>query len=364
MASATLFDPLLHAVLISALVVTALTFTLLIVIVLLRFLFIRRERRLRRILDRWRPLLARAAAGEVVDAPQLDAMEGELLLPLWNRLRESIRGESEASLDAFAHRIGLDGIARSLLASGNTRSRLLAINTLGHIGVAGTFDEDKGTERTLRDAVMLERLCVDNSTIVSLAAARALLRLDSTWALPRLVPQMVQREDWSMVRLLPMLRVADTARLELVLADILPRVEGSALERLLLIAAILPQNRTAHWARMALEKSADVAIITAALRLVGDPRDAPIVRRYLQHPSWQVRVRAVTALARVADTEDLPRLITALSDPEWWVRLRAARALTQLPFIDREYLARLCETVSDRFARDALLQVIAEARTA
>ncbi len=364
MASATLSDPLLHGVLISALVVTALTFVLLIVIVLLRFLFTRRECRLRSILDRWRPLLTRAAAGEVVDAPQLDAIEGELLLPHWNQLRESIRGESEASLDAFAHRIGLEGIARSLLASGNTRSRLLAINTLGHIGAAGAFEEDHGIERTLRDVATLEPLCLDNNTIVSLAAARTLLRLDSTWALPRLVPLMVQRADWSMVRLIPMLRAADTAQLELVLADILPRVEGSALERLLLIAAILPQDRTAHWARMALEKSTDEAVLAAALRLMGDPRDAPIVRHYLQHPSWQVRVRAVTALGRVADAEDLPRLIAALSDPEWWVRLRAARALARLPFIDHEYLARLCETVSDRFARDALLQVIAEERTA
>lgn len=351
LASATLSDPLLHVVLISALVVTALAFVLLVAIVLLRFLYTRRERRLRSILDRWRPLLTRAAAGEAVDAPQLDVVEGEFLLPLWNQLRESIRGESEASLDTFAQRIGLEGIARSLLASSNTRSRLLAINTLGHIGAAEA------------DVVTLEQLCLDDNTIVSLAAARALLRLDSTWALPRLVPLMAQRADWSMVRLFPMLRSVDTARLELVLADTLPRVEGSALERLLLIAAILPQDRTEHWARMALENSADEAVLAAALRLIGDPRDAPIVRRYLQHPSWQVRVRAVTALARVADAEDLPHLIAALSDPEWWVRLRAAHTLGQLPFLDREYLARLCETVSDRFARDVLLQVIAEERT-
>lgn len=351
MASATLSDPLLYGVLLSALAVTALSVLLLIGIVLLRVRLIQRERRTEAILARWRPLLSMAAAGDLSTAPPIDEAEGELLLPLWNQLRESVRGEAETSLDAFARNIGLDRTARALLASGNTRARLLAINTLGHIGTTET-------------AVELERFCRDEGSIVSLAAVRALLRIDSTWALPRILPLMLERADWSMARLFPMLRAADGARLELVLTDALSRVRGAALERLLLIAAVLPQERTSHWARAALEKSETEEQIAAALRLVGDPRDAPLVRRFLQHPDWRVRVRAITTLERVADAGDLPRLVTALADSEWWVRLRAARTLVRLPFLDSANLGRLRDSVSDRFARDALNQAIAEERSA
>ena len=293
--------------------------------------------------------MARAAAGDRVAARKITDADSEFLLPLWIQLRESLRGESEASLDAFARLIGLDRTAENLLASGSGRMRLLAINTLGYLG-------------TIETAAKLERYCHDDDAIISLAAVRALLRLDSGHALPRLVPLMLERMDWSIARLLPMLRTADTARLELDLTERLPRVRGHALERLLLIAAVLPQERTSRWASAVLETSDSEVEISAALRLVSDPRDACDVRRFLQHPNWQVRVRAVTALERVGGAEDLPRLVTALADPEWWVRLRAARTLARLPFLNNERLARLAATVSDRFARDALLQAIAEER--
>ena len=339
----------MHGILLSALAVLAASVLLLVAIVVLRIRLLRRERRTNAILDRWRPLLALAVAGDLSGGPPITDAEGELLLPLWNQLRESVRGESETSLDAFARNIGLERTARALLASGNTRARLLAINTLGHVGRSAT-------------AVELEHYCRDANAIVSLAAARALLRIDSTWALPRLVPLMLERRDWSIARLFPLLRAADTARLELVLVDLLARATGAQLERLLLIAAVLPQERTSQWARTALEKSENEAQIAAALRLVSDPRDAPLVRRFLHHPSWQVRVRAVSALEPVAGAEDLSRLVKALADPEWWVRLRAARTLTRLPFLQDGQLARLRDSVSDRFARDALTHAIAEER--
>ena len=191
LASATLSDPLLRGVLISALAVTALAVMLLFAIGLLRLRLMRRERRTITILNRWRPLLALAAAGDFSGALPIDETEGELLLPLWNQLRESVRGESAASLDAFAQRVGLDRTARALLSSGNARARLLAMNTLGHLGA-------------IESAVKLEHHCHDDDTIVSLAAVRALLRIDSAAALPLLVPLMLNRPDWSIARLLPM----------------------------------------------------------------------------------------------------------------------------------------------------------------
>lgn len=361
MASATLSDPLLHGMLVSALVVMAVAVALLAAIALLRLRLVLRERRTKALFDRWRPRFAMAAAGDLGEGPTVDDAEGELLLPLWNQLRESVRGASEASLDAFAHRIGLQRVARALLASGNTRSRLLAINTLGHLCTTGAYEEASGIRRSLDDVASLLRVCGDRNTIVSLAAVRALLRIDSTWALPGIMPLMLERTDWSIARLLPMLRSADATQLESELAGAFPSSGGVRFERLLLLAAVLPQDRTSKWARMALEKADGEEQIAAALRLVSDPRDAPLVCRFLKHPAWPVRVRAVHALERVAGAEDVPQFVEALADSEWWVRLRAARALVRLPFLDGGKLARLRDSVSDRYARDALIHALAEA---
>jgi len=346
----TLSDPLLHAVFVTAMGATALSFALLVVIALLRLRFVAHERRLRSLTDRWRPLFARAVAGDDVrDAPDLAAAERELVLPLWNELRESVRGEAATRLDAIARQVGLDRTARALIDSGNARKRLLAINTAGHLLAPDVWDK-------------LTRDCRDADAIVSMAAVRALLRADSTRALPELVPLMIAREDWSLTRLVPILRNADAASLGRALENALPLAEDRQLQRLLALAEVLPHDRTAPWARRILAERGNESVVAAALRLVHDPRDAPLVHRYLAHPSWQIRVRAVAALEQVADTEDLPRLVKALSDAEWWVRFRAARALTRLPFFDRVQLARLRDSVSDRFARDALTHALAEER--
>lgn len=322
---------------------------LLVLIVVLRFRYTRVERRMKSVLERCRPLLASAAAGDFANLPILSHGEAEILLPLWNQLRESVRGDSEASLDTFAQRMGLDSIARESLTSGSARERLLAINTLGYIGGPDCRAD-------------LERYCHDDDSVVSLMAARALVRIDSTSVLPTLVPLILERADWAIARLFPILRHADLARLELELNNQRNVASGEKLERLLLIAGVLPQDRTSSWARSALRDAKSEAQIVAALRLISDPRDATIVRPFLRHPAWQVRVRAVSALERIASMDDVPLLAAALTDTEWWVRLRAARALARFPLLSDQDIAQLCNSVEDRYARDALLQMIAEER--
>lgn len=342
---AALSDPLLRGVLHVSLAVFALCASLLLLIVLLHLRLALRERRARTVRERWRQLMTRAALGEAVAAPPVGAREGEALLPLFNELCETVLGKE--SLARFARGVGIDRVARELLASGNVRRRLLAINTVGHVGPREVIAE-------------LEQACAEPDPIVSLAAARALLRLDPEHSMPRLVPMMLEREDWSIARLAAMLAASDLPALEIALRVALRTARGAHLERLLLLAEVLPSDRSGRWARRALRKARSEAQIAAALRLVSDPRDAPLVRRHLNHPSWRIRVRAVTALERVASQEDLPRLVAALSDPEWWVRLRAARALARLPLFGPDALKRLSEVVSDRFARDALRHAIAE----
>ena len=346
-----LSDPLLFAVFLAAIGVTALSLLLLAVVAALRLQLLARERRLRRVIARWQPLLARTVAGERFTVPRLlSATERELVLPLWNEVRESIRGEAEARLDALARRARLDRTARAMLASrGPRKQRILAINTAGYLLADECWDR-------------LLALCRDPNPTISLTAVRAVMRADPARALPELLPLMLARENWSLVHLVPLLRATDAGFLAGTLERALERTAGGERVRLLRLAEALPPDRSSAWARKILDAGAAEPVIEAALRLVRDPRDAPLVRRYLEHPGWQVRVRAIGALEHVAGAEDVARLVAALGDREWWVRMRAARTLVRLPILDEQELARLRDGVTDRFGRDALAHAEAEER--
>jgi len=322
---------------------------LIVVTALLRVRLMLRQRHVQNMQARWRPILTSVAAGEPVDLPPIQESERKLLLPLWNHLRESVKGDAGVQLEAMAREIGLDATALAQLTTGTVPERLFAINTLGHLRTPAAWDP-------------LMRIRQGEATIMSLAAVQALLRMDAERALPELLAQILDRDDWSITRLLPLLKAIDPVVLQQALLAALPDTGGAASRRLLTLAEVLPSNLAASLARRAIESTGDDELITTALRLLGDPRDAPLVRTFLSHPNWRVRVRAVSALEKVGSAADLPQLVTALSDREWWVRLRAARALTRLPFLDNEQLRALQNDLQDRFARDALTQVMLEER--
>jgi HEAT repeat protein len=139
----------------------------------------------------------------------------------------------------------------------------------------------------------------------------------------------------------------------------LPRLENSRLPRALRIAEALRIELPAEVLRTALAH-AEVAVVTAALRIVHTPLLQEPVRALLAHEDWQVRVQAAKALGRIGDRGDTDRLVALLADREWWVRYRAAQALVELPWLTRAGLDALHAALEDRYAADMLAQVMAE----
>ena len=349
MASDIYSDLLLRAVFLAALAALVASALLILSMALLRVLLVARTRRVQRMQARWRPILTAAAAGEsLADLPPTDDPERKLLLPLWNRLRESVKGDAGLQLDSMAIAVGLDATALAQLTAGTVPERLFAINTLGHLRTAEAWDP-------------LIRLTLGEATTMSLAAVRALLRMDTNRALPALLPQLLRRDDWSITRLLPLLKAADPRVLQQTLLAAIPNAYGVSARRLLIFAEALPTDFAAplaHWALAAHDE--DDELVATALRLLGDPRDVLLARRFLGHTNWRIRVRAISALEKVGNADDVPHLVAALSDREWWVRLRAARTLIRLPFLNDEQTRRIQNSLEDRFARDALTQVLLE----
>jgi HEAT repeat protein len=339
-------DPILAAAFWTGIAALLLTLLLGLQIVRLRVNLRARTRRQARTLARWRPFLNAAIVGDSpAQLPTLLSSERLHFIKLWVHLHASLRGEAGAALNDIACRLGLDADARAMLGRRARTERLLAALMLGHLGDRQAWPQ-------------LLRLAGMDDPSLSLTALWALVRIDPRAAAEYLTPLFIERDDWAMSHVAGILQQAGTP-VAAVLAGMLPRLEASRLPRALRIAEALRIELPAEALTTALA-SADVAVVTAALRIVNTPLLQAPVRALLAHEDWQVRVQAAKALGRIGDRADTDRLVALLADREWWVRYRAAQALVELPWLRRADLDALHAALEDRFAADMLAQVMAE----
>jgi hypothetical protein len=339
-------DPVLAAAFWTGIAALLLTLLLGLQILRLRIALRARERRKARTLARWRPLLNAAIVGDSPpQLPALRAAERLHFIKLWVHLHASLRGEAGAALNDIACRLGLDLEARAMLGRRARTERLLAALMLGHLKDRQAWPQ-------------LLRLAGMEDPTLSLTALWALVRIDPQAAAEYLTPLFIEREDWAMSHVAGILQQAGTP-VAAVLAGMLPRLSVQRLPRALRIAEALRVELPAESLATALA-SGEVAIVTAALRIVNTPLLQEQVRTLLSDEDWQVRVQAAKALGRIGERGDAERLVAMLADREWWVRYRAAQALVELPWLKRADLDALRATLDDRYAADMLAQVMAE----
>lgn len=329
----------------------ALVFLLMLQILFLRWLLIRRLRRREHFVAIWQPLLMDCIEEVPAQLPKIRGGDAYSFLTLWNYLHESVRDEPKERLNTLARRCDMDAAALILARSGNARERLMGLSTLGNLRDDTTWSE-------------LVEMAEGRDAALSLAAARALMRIDARRAIKLLMPLIAAHEDWSLSFIAVMLKEAG--------ADVVS--EPLALAALAATPKYAPRLvrllETAHahvcilTVRRILRSTNDTETIIAALRVWNDPEDVEIARGFLRDDRWQVRVQAVRALGRTGTEEDEQLLLGALADTEWWVRYRAAQSLATLPSVSTEKLARFREGQHSEYARDILAQVIAERRLA
>jgi hypothetical protein len=321
-------------------------------LVVLQIFFARLRNRLRtrrqsRIERMWLPILV--ADTEIPRTlPPLGSRDVIPFLTLWNHLQESFTGDISRHLNEVARRAGADVLARLMLEDRSLRRRLLGVSTLGHLGDRAAWNA-------------LVRLTSHKDGLLSLAAARALTRIDGAAALPVILPRLIERNDWSKNYVLAMLMDlgADVVSRPLTEAALALPVDRA--ERLLQYFSVAQVADAVPVVRQIIQRTNSVECLAACLRVFADVDDLDTVREYLHHPSWQVRVQAVNVLGRLGAGSDDSILLQLLSDPEWWVRYRAAKALCSLPGADLSRIKNLSTKHDDAFARDMLVHVLAEA---
>lgn len=319
---------------------------LLAVIIGLRAHAQRRERRNRRVLERWQQVMQGVLAGEEVPVRPLRRDEAAGFIEAWNATHESLPDADAARLLPLGHRVGLMDAARHMLPR-SYHDRAMAIVALGHLRDPGVFDE-------------LVPFLNDRSPIVSLCAAHALGKVDPPQAMARFVPMIMERDDWMPGNVASVLARNEDGSAVRELDNALLRANKSNMVKLVRFLADIDPAHAAGVIRKLLDSPIDDHAISVCLQLVSDRQDRERVAGFLGAERWHVRMHAASALGRIGEASDRERLEPLLADPVWWVRYRAAQALHMLPGVGTAALRQIQQRQDDAFARDIIDQVLSE----
>lgn len=322
-------------------------------IFVLRLLRRNTERRRRNMVDVWRPLLAESLVEVPATLPSIHPWDHVLFLYLWNSLQDSIKGDASGQLNDVARRAGMDTVALGLLRTGRLRLQLLAVATLGHLKEASVWDE-------------LVHLAYANNAFLAIEAARAMVRIRPQAAISLLVPLISTRSDWSPLKVMALLNEAGADLAATALAQTTVSAPAPIAARLIRLLASLRSPYALPIIRQIMnEQKPAEDVIAASLSFFGecsDPQDLPMVRVYLTHPTWYIRVQAATALGKIGLEEDEARLIGLLEDTYWWVRYRAAEALSNLPSMTEAKLAEVQATLPTIESQEVITPFLTQLR--
>lgn len=318
----------------------------------LRLATIAETRRRRAFVLQWREVFASSAlSAESAGSqplPPLRRADAVDLLEEWNRMRSMVDGSAVDNFIILAQRVGIPELAQRLFGRRRIQSRILAVQTLGHL-------RDSSRREDIR------KLLAHENTALSITAAAALVEIDSDVGISAVVPMINSRRDWPKNRVSILLRSAGSGRISEPMFRAIRSADNAGKSYLLQFARLVEPEVLDALVESLLRESRDAGVLTAALKLVSGYGGVPRIASLTQHTAWYVRMQAAKVLGRVGREEHLSLLESLLGDPEWWVRYRAAQAITSLPFLGPNQLRMLRMRQSDRFAADILQQSFAEA---
>ncbi|MGA7570420.1 MAG: hypothetical protein WBG27_11980 [Candidatus Aquilonibacter sp.] len=324
--------------------------SLLMTVLLLAALILVRSRnaiyRRRQILldKRWRGLFKRAESGLPLpeSLPSIRKQDWFTVLTIY------IQFQDVRASDDIAVRLGVADYALSLLDRGDDADKIIALKVLGHIR----------DPRALESAVVLTR---QEGPELSRTAAHCALRIDPSFIAGTL-RLLVIRDDWVRSRVEMMLREIDPDALGAAMREAIADAPEALLPRLLDYVRCCPADSAHSICDGVLRTSLNPEALAAALRSLAPlarDRDHEMAVRFTNHEENIVALSALRVLRKCVQNEDRPLLVKMTSHPDYWVRLRAAEAAVQL-FATTELAQEFSAGLPDRYARDAMEQVLAE----
>ena len=345
------FDALTRIALWSIAAVLVTTVVLFVYTMGLRFATVAGNRRRRRFLSSWRDVFVTAAldkhAAVNLALPRRGRHDHSDLLEEWNRARSVVAGSAADNLIVLGRRIGIPELAAKLLGRRRIASRVLAVQTFGHLRDESRFDE-------------LAALLDNANTALSVTAANSLVEMDPAAGINLVVPLINRRRDWPKTKVSSLLLEAGSDCISEPLYRAIRSADDDDKAYLLTFARLIESEARDALVEDLIRETQHPGVLTAALNLVSGLRGTPRIAALTRHDAWFVRMQAAAALGRIGQQEHLALLESLLSDPEWWVRYRAARSITSLPFLGPNQLRRLQRRQEDPYAVDILQQTMAE----
>ena len=302
-----------------------------------------RRKRTKDLVELWRGIFAgTAVAGQAV-APD----DVFVVLNLWNDFWR-VRGASTNALADIARAHRFDALAIERLRHGDDGDRIVALETAGHLRLHEALPEVRMlTAHALGD--------------VSLAAFRALAFIESSGT-EEFVDAIGTHGDWPARAIERVLRTLGPQKITAPMAQAVARAPDAWAPRYLRFLSLC-DPAVAHKTLIAqLNLRTESEVLSSALRALSTcvrPDDRDLLRGFLQSPVAFVRIAALAALAPITQSSDRDALVALLSDENSWVRYRAAQLLVD-GCVDESDTGGLRRSVADRYARNALAQVLAE----
>ncbi len=323
---------------------------LLLIVLQMRWQLLKHSRRRKQFRQNAKLHLIQLLASELLEFPAFGSKDLSDFLFVWLHFQELLRGESHLLLNQTLISLGLHVPIRQLLQSSRVEEQLLAATALRHLGDESAWES-------------LLVLLRDHSPIVSMTALRALVGIDAERAAVIAMPLIAEQQDWAPVRLMLMLRQAKPYLQQALLLYVEQQMQQSPLHllRMLRLFAMLPQNRPLPLVgKLSSASELEPEMLCVCLRLVSHPAELAWVRTCFGDRRSSVQVQIAGILARMGTPQDAHYLLFLLDSEYWWVRYRAAQALLKQPFMNGQAVKRLIKIRKDVFARDMLLQIVAE----
>lgn len=333
----------------SAAVIFAVAMALMVLLLLTRIRAIGRRRRTRYLVAFWRHVFTGATRPPIRRIAPRDAFT---VLSLWNdfhRVRaEGSPGMPVDQLTQIARSYGLDRAAARLLTRGDPGDQLVALNFMSHAPSPEQIEN------------IVARVHSEYGEL-SLAAYRALVAIDSAH-MSALAQAIAQREDYRASAVEKAIAAIGPAVATDPIVTLVSTQNPQESIGLLRFFPLLEKAAARRAILRILEGAPEPDLAAAALRALPglvQAQDHGVVLRFLAHPVPFVRIAAIGALKPVCETSDRDALLALLSDTDSWVRYRAAQLLVER-FTREGIEGDLRREVADRYARDALTQVLAE----
>ncbi len=210
-------------------------------------------------------------------------------------------------------------------------ARAHAAGVLGHLAVPSAVP---ALVACLRDPH-------EDAATVKIAAANALAAIHDDSAIPLLVEQLREIDEWSSPRVAEALITFGKPAVGPLIEMLDGQTPAAARVWAARVLGRIGDKEAVDVLMGRLHERHDLLRVAAAqaLGLIGDPRALrPLMQASLRDPAPQVRAHAAAALTKVGGEKAIDVFVAALSDPDYGTRLRALEALESVELTDTSVL--------------------------